>query len=543
MRGARRRPARMPGCELFKPREQVESGAGGPAAIAATLGHAQILPAEAEGLRARLTASAARFRQLERHLVHDLAEDIGSARWYRGLATMTALGVVALAFWPDFSAVDAAPVMPVERSERDEFRSQMIMPLSAGGESGRRVGANSALVVPLDAAPERPSIHMVATLAEGDSFGRMLQRAGVGAYDAARAAELVGAVLPLTELKPGTRFEITLGKRTEPGQPRSLDKLDFQARFDTALTVSRGASGLAIGRHAIAVDATPLRIRGTVGPSLYRSARAAGAPVDAIQQFLQAVDQHVSLEEIGPGDQFDLVIAYKRSAGGGSEAGKLLFAGIEQGGKPRVQLVRDGSGQLQDALGGTPRQDWTASVVTGGSGGGLLAPVNGRITSGYGLRRHPILGYSRMHAGIDFGAPWGAPIFAVTSGVVSFAGRHGGHGNYVRLDHGGFGTGYGHMSRIAVAPGAKVSAGQVIGYVGSTGLSTGPHLHYEVYQGGRTVNPAGFSFTGKVQVATAKPVDTQQLGALKGLVAKLKGVKPGAALGKFNPKAAGQGAD
>lgn len=524
---------------VFNPREQVESGAGGPVALAATLSHAQTLPdvppaapsAEAPGLFARL-------RGFEQHLVHDLAEEIGTVRWYRGLATMTALGVVALAFWPDFSAVDAAPVMRVDAASRDEFRSQMILPLAAGGESGRHMAADPRKVAALSAAPERVSLQLVATLAQGDSFARMLERAGVGPYDAARSAELIGAVLPLAEIKPGTRFDITLGRREGPGLPRSLDKLDFQARFDTGLTVARSGGSLAIGRHAIAVDTTPLRIRGTVGPSLYRSARAAGAPAEAIQQFLQAIDQHVSLEEISAADQFDLVIAYKRSAGGAAEGGQLLFAGLETGGKPRVQLVRDGNGQLQDALGGAPRQDWSSSVVIGSGGGGLLAPVNGRVTSPYGLRRHPVLGYTRMHAGIDFGAAWGSPIFAVAPGVVAYAGRHGGHGNYVRLEHGGFGTGYGHMSRIAVAPGSKVAAGQVIGYVGSTGLSTGPHLHYEVYQGGRTVNPAGFRFSGRVQVVKAQGETPQHQGALKALLAKFRGVKPGAALGKFTPKGA-----
>jgi murein DD-endopeptidase MepM/ murein hydrolase activator NlpD len=178
----------------------------------------------------------------------------------------------------------------------------------------------------------------------------------------------------------------------------------------------------------------------------------------------------------------------------------------------------------------------------GGTSGGLLMPVNGHITSGYGMRRHPILGYSRLHAGVDFGAAWGSPIVAVAGGVVSFAGRHGGHGNYVRLEHGGYGTGYGHMSRIAVAPGTKVQAGQVIGYVGSTGLSTGPHLHYEVYLAGRTVNPLGFrpmeaGFAAKTQYV-AKTIVSKPLASLKGLLAKFKGVKPGAALGKFDPKAA-----
>ena len=155
----------------------------------------------------------------------------------------------------------------------------------------------------------------------------------------------------------------------------------------------------------------------------------------------------------------------------------------------------------------------------------MVSPVAGHMTSSYGMRRHPILGYARMHAGIDFGAAWGSPIYAVSDGMVSYAGRHGGHGNYVRLSHsGGLGTGYAHMSRIAVSAGERVRAGQVIGYVGSTGLSTGPHLHYELYQGGRTVNPLSVRFTVNSQV------NKEDLAAFKARLAKLLTVQPGAAL-------------
>jgi murein DD-endopeptidase MepM/ murein hydrolase activator NlpD len=164
----------------------------------------------------------------------------------------------------------------------------------------------------------------------------------------------------------------------------------------------------------------------------------------------------------------------------------------------------------------------------------VILPVKGHVTSGFGPRRHPILGYVRMHSGVDFGAAYGSPIFAVSEGIVAFAGRHGGHGNYVKLEHGGgLGTGYGHMSRVAVSPGQHVQAGQVIGYVGSTGLSTGPHLHYEVYQNGRTVNPMSVSFTFRTA-----GVDKGELDAVKGKIAQLKGVAPGAALQKYTPKTA-----
>ena len=246
----------------------------------------------------------------------------------------------------------------------------------------------------------------------------------------------------------------------------------------------------------------------------------------AIQQYLQTLDGHVSLDgEVASTDKFDFIVAYKRSASGESETGELLYAGLERSGKPLAQLVRWGpDGQFFDAAGsgGTSQQ---ASV---------FAPVAGRMTSGYGMRRHPILGYARLHAGVDFGAAWGSPIFAVSDAVVSYAGRRGGHGNYVRLEHGGgLGTGYGHMSKIAVSPGAHVRAGQVIGYVGSTGLSTGPHLHWEVYRDGRTVNPLSVRFAAKSQ-----SVDPAQAKALKARLAQLKAIQPGAALKSLAPRQA-----
>jgi murein DD-endopeptidase MepM/ murein hydrolase activator NlpD len=116
-------------------------------------------------------------------------------------------------------------------------------------------------------------------------------------------------------------------------------------------------------------------------------------------------------------------------------------------------------------------------------------PVNGPITSGFGYRTHPVLGYQRLHAGTDFGAGTGSPIVAAASGTVISAGWTGGYGNATIIAHGsGLATLYGHQSRLAVWAGTRVSKGQVIGYVGSTGMSTGPHLHFEVRRFGVPVD-------------------------------------------------------
>ncbi len=452
----------------------------------------------------------------------DLASDIGSARWFRGLASLIGLTAVALAFWPDFAPLKAAPVMAVDSTARDELRSQMIMPLALGADSGRRVAATDA-VVPLADAPERPSIQLTATLGQGDSFGRMLQRAGVGSGEAAQIASLVSGAMPLGDIASGTRFDITLGRRNAANQPRPVETIAFRGRFDLNLEVVRAGGALTLKRQAIAVDATPLRIRGKVGSSLYRSARAAGAPPSAIQEYLRTLAGHLSIaNDILPDDEFDIILAYRRSASGETDPGQLMYAGLDRGGKPRAQLLRwekDGRSQFFEASGVGERR------------GGMTQPVNGPISSNYGMRRHPILGYLRMHSGMDFKAGHGTPIYAVTDGVVASAGRMGGCGNAVRLNHAGnLATRYCHMSRMAVAGGQRVRQGQIIGYVGSTGLSTGPHLHYEMYKAGRAVNPASVRFV------TRSLLEGAELAAFRARLGQVKAVNPGAALASIAPR-------
>jgi len=127
----------------------------------------------------------------------------------------------------------------------------------------------------------------------------------------------------------------------------------------------------------------------------------------------------------------------------------------------------------------------------------LRTPIDGaKITSSFGMRGHPILGFTRLHAGVDFGAPAGTPIFAAGNGTIEFAGQKGGYGNFVMIRHSAtFSTAYGHMTGFGrgISAGVRVRQGEIIGYVGMTGLATGPHLHYEVRKNGAPINPVEFS--------------------------------------------------
>ncbi|WP_225207403.1 M23 family metallopeptidase [Novosphingobium huizhouense] len=498
---------------VVEPESETPPAAPQPRLASRLAGHPLVLRWDA--LRRSMEARASRL-----DLAPDLAEDVGSARWFRGLATFLSLTLLAAAFWPDFAPLEAAPLVRLDDGARAEFAAQALTPARRGATGGRHFAAAPELVLRLDAAVERPEIRLAAMLGENDTVLRMLQRAGIGQGDAAQAAALIGGAVPLDSIAPGTRFDLVLGARSSPVQPRPLEAIKVRPRFDLALAVERAGGVLGLKRAPIAVDTRPLRVQGLVGASLYRSARAAGAPPETVQDYLRAVDEVLPFEEILPSDEFDFVVSYKRAADGEGQAGDLQYAAILRDGRPRLQLLRwgnDGAFQSLDALTGAQGAN---------DDGALLTPVAGHVTSGFGLRRHPILGFVRMHAGIDFAAAWGSPIYAATDGRVSFAGWHGGHGNYVRLDHGGgIGTGYGHMSRIAVVPGMTVRRGQVIGYVGSTGLSTGPHLHYELYRGGQVVDPASVRFLARRQAA-----DPGQIAAFKARLAQMTALRANVAL-------------
>jgi murein DD-endopeptidase MepM/ murein hydrolase activator NlpD len=448
-------------------------------------------------------------RAADLDLVVDLGQRIGSREWWRGLATCTALCALAISFAPGVAPLHG-PVAPAlgERQEQ-EMRAQAIAPSAYGADTGRRMVATN-LVEHLNDTPERPQVQVTATLGTGDGFARVLQRAGVGADQAKSVAAMIAGTTDLGDIKPGTKLDLTLGRRPNKQVARPIDHLGFRARLDLALSLDRVGNDLHLKPLPIAVDNTPLRISGKVGASMLSSARAAGAPAAAIQAWLRAMGQHVSIQGIHSNDKFDIIVEHRRAADGLSETGNLLFAGLQQG-KKELRLLKwslGGKDQFFDAAG------------VGETRGSMKMPVHGHLTSSFGTRFHPVLGYSRMHKGVDYGAPMGSPIVAATDGVVNFAGWHGGHGNYVQIrTAGNMGTGYAHLSRIIAKAGQRVRAGELIGYVGSTGLSTGPHLHFEVFVNNVAVNPATVKFVQAAQIAGA------ELSRFKATLARLTSLR------------------
>jgi murein DD-endopeptidase MepM/ murein hydrolase activator NlpD len=506
---------------------------GSPGAFSALYQYSQIRPDSGGGAAAfaapapvrRFGSRPVAVRDFD--LVVDLGSRIGSRTWFRGAFTCTALCCAAWWLAPGFEPIPAASAAPLGDAQLEQARALAITPLALGADSGRRMAATDA-VEPLLDTPERPTVELNATVGEGDGLVRALERSGVAPKEADQVAALVAGAVPLDQIKAGTSMSITLGRRPNRTVARPLTALTMRARFDLKLSVKRSGGKLALARTPISVDSTPLRIQGQVGSSLYRSARAAGVPARAVEAYIRALAGQIEISSLEPGDRFDIILEHRRAATGEAETGRLLYAGLDRGSGKDLKL-------MQWEQGG--RADWYEATGVGRESGMLQRPVPGNVSSNFGLRLHPILGYTRMHKGVDFRAGYGTPILAATDGRVIAAGRAGGYGNQVRLAHaGGLVTSYSHMSRILAQAGATVRQGQVIGYVGSTGLATGPHLHYELYRNGVPINPTSVKFVARAQL------DGASLAAFRSKLKTLLAVKPGAARmatadGKKKPRA------
>ncbi|HVF83677.1 MAG TPA: M23 family metallopeptidase [Sphingomicrobium sp.] len=450
-----------------------------------------------------------RRRLRDYSLAVDLADDLFSARWWRGLLTLSALTTGAALLAPGLEPLAGGRASEkLEPKTAEQMEALGIAPSTAGATTGLRM-TETAAVEPLAEAPMRSSITLFATLGQGASLSRTLMRNGVSAGDAIRAEALVRS--GGRKLASGTVVSLRLGAAT--GHVRPVEEVSLRAALDLQLTVRRVAGALVLQSTPIRLDTRPLRLRGRVGSGLYWSLRSAGATPVVAAAYLQALATQIEVgSEIAPDDRFDLILANRRAATGESINGPLLFAGLDRAAARDLQLLSWPVGRGRQWIDAA-----TAGDTPPPSSSAVRWPVQAQITSGFGWRVHPILRFGRMHRGIDFGARWGTPIVAAGDGQVVRAGWSGGYGQQVRIAHGGgLLTSYSHMSRIIVPGGTPVRQGQLIGYVGSTGLSTGPHLHFETLRNGVAVNPAGVRFA-----ASAAPVDPRQAAAIRARLKQL----------------------
>lgn len=289
-------------------------------------------------------------------------------------------------------------------------------------------------------------------------------------------------------LPEGEAVEVTVGtpKQTD-GLPILLD-LSIRPTVTRELALRRLDNGDFDAQERIYKVITKLmRATGVVKGSLRASTDAAGVPPAAMNEALRAFAYDLDLQrDVKAGDRFTVLLEQAFTSDGRQVGhGRIIWAELKLANKrtAAVHRFRPERGADQYWL---PNGESVVKSL-------IRTPMDlRRVSSRFGMREHPILGFSAMHTGTDFAAPYGTPVIAAGNGVVKQAGPNGGYGNWVLIAHDQkISTGYAHLARFApgIRPGARVRQGQVIGFVGSTGLSTGPHLHYELHSGGRPVNP------------------------------------------------------
>ncbi|MFN9163418.1 MAG: peptidoglycan DD-metalloendopeptidase family protein [Alphaproteobacteria bacterium] len=409
-------------------------------------------------------------------------------RWARGAAAMA--GVLALALCLVIALVMLAP--------------------RGSDDAPAPAAAGAAHTVP---KPPQKDIRTIE-MERGDTLGGLLLEEGARAEDATGATAALAPVFNASALRGGQSMTLVFeGVHADTSEP-VLRSVAFQPSVERDIAIERQPDGRYAVRDTVkTLTAKGARVRGTIKGSLYQSALDAGVPdgviVDMIRIYSHAVDFQ---REIRAGDSFDILFTtYTDEAGQPLKSGAIDFA----------QLTLSGEAKPLYRFTSVAEQTTDYYTPDGKSGRRLLmrTPIDGaRLSSGFGMRRHPVLGYSKMHKGVDFAAPTGTPIMAAGNGTIRMARWNGSFGKYVRIAHAnGYETAYAHLSRIApgVREGARVRQGQVIGRVGTTGRSTGPHLHYEVMVRNRQINPMD------VKLPTGTTLAGAELAAFKAMVARV----------------------
>lgn len=394
-----------------------------------------------------------------------------------------------------FIAVGAASIAGGYKLTHKSARPLESDPLAAAVPDLEPALQRQAVGTPVsDAETEEESSHPIqvsVTASTGDTLLDLLLKAGVDRVEGQKAVEAISDVYNPRALKVGQEVTVSFARPADRVGSGPFDSLTLQADPARQVVAKRSSDGYSTSEIKREVTHQLAHFSGTIRGSLFESAQAQGVPASVLAEMIRAFSYDVDFQrDIQPGDKFEVL--YERlidKKGQVVREGDILFASMTLSGEA-MPIYRytdsSGSSDYYNAKGESVRKAL------------LKTPVDGaKITSGFGLRMHPILGYTKMHKGVDFSVRTGTPVMAAGNGTIDYAGAFGAYGYYVRIKHDAVhSTAYAHLSRFAqgIKVGKRVNQGQTIAFSGATGRATGPHLHYEVLINGAQVNPMNVKF-------------------------------------------------
>lgn len=332
-------------------------------------------------------------------------------------------------------------------------------------------------------------------VSKGDTLISMLSDAGVSKEEAKNTFDAVRTIFNPRKLDVGSVVKVKIDKSSGGEIIVSEFKLPMSALSTLELTRTKDDQ-FNIKKINAPLTKKLARVGGTIDGSIYKTGADVGIPASMLNDIINAYSYDVDFQrDVKKGDSIDVLFERMETTDGKVVGnGNLVFSELNLRNRD-IKIYRytdkNGNADFYNEKGESIRKAL------------LRTPINGaRITSAFGMREHPLSGYTKMHRGVDFGAPTGTPIYAAGDGVVETASVKNGYGKYLKISHNKkYASAYAHLSRYAsgVSPGKKVKQGQIVAYVGMTGATTGPHLHYEILVNNEQVNPANVKFkTGNV---------------------------------------------
>ncbi len=395
---------------------------------------------------------------------------------------------------PEAPKAEAKPLLPI-------FNTAAIMRLIRSAATDEAVApilkkpAPTLADLPEPAIPTYPRT-IAMEVPKGGTLLNMLMDKGISREESYGMVEALKKVYKPTQMRAGQEMELVVD-RDPLTQSFEIDALTIKLSKVEYVEALKAQEGFEVAKKEIALQPERTLAGGTITSSLFKTGYDQGVPDGVLAEMVKAFSYDVDFQrDIRTGAKMEVLYDNMlNDAGEKISYGDIHYAMLDIGKKDPIKIYRfeDKSGDVGFFA---PNGHSIIKSL-------LKTPINGaRISSGFGMRHHPVLGYSKMHKGTDFAAPTGTPIYAAGDGVITYAGRKGAYGNFVMVKHNGtYSTAYAHASSIAkgIRNGAKVKQGQVIAYVGTTGRSTGPHLHYEVRKNGTQVNPKSMKLpTGRV---------------------------------------------